>query len=129
MAAAIKSLFLFDIFADQEIQLLERFWVHRFGRGHDSELGDLLEDPGISPEEYVVRSSLQVNLEEMMSSLTNQQQQILKFRFGLKDTRPLTLAQIGKLLNMSRERVRQIERDAMSKLRKRKAEMSEYLAS
>jgi RNA polymerase nonessential primary-like sigma factor len=101
----------------------------RLSESYDSELGDLLEDPGISPEEYVVRSSLQVNLEEMMSSLTDQQQQILKFRFGLKDTRPLTLAQIGKLLNMSRERVRQIERDAMSKLRKRKAEMSEYLAS
>ena len=101
----------------------------RFGDNQDTELVDLLEDPGLSPEEYVTRSSLQVDLAEMMSFLTPQQQQILKFRFGLQDTRPLTLVQIGHLLQMSRERVRQVERDAISKLRKRKTQMSEYLAS
>ena len=53
----------------------------------------------------------------------------LRFRFGLNGTPPLTLAQIGTLLNMSRERVRQIERDAISKLRKRHVNLSEYLAS
>ena len=53
----------------------------------------------------------------------------LRFRFGLNGTSPLTLAQIGILLNMSRERVRQIERDAISKLRKRHVNLSEYLAS
>jgi RNA polymerase nonessential primary-like sigma factor len=101
----------------------------RLGENHDSELGDLLEDPGLSPEQYVTNLSLQVDLAEMMSLLTLQQQQILKLRFGLGGSRALTLAQIGNFLNMSRERVRQIERDAITKLRKRKAAMSQYLVS
>ncbi len=101
----------------------------RVGDNQDTELGDLLEDPGISPEEYVTSSSLQVDLERMMSELTPQQQQVLTLRFGLKDTQPLTLAKIGELLNISRERVRQIEREAIAKLRKRKADIGEYLAS
>ncbi|MGL5033451.1 MAG: sigma factor-like helix-turn-helix DNA-binding protein, partial [Microcystaceae cyanobacterium] len=50
-------------------------------------------------------------------------------RFGLADGQPLTLARIGVLLNISRERVRQIEREALAKLRKSKASISEYLAS
>jgi RNA polymerase nonessential primary-like sigma factor len=101
----------------------------RVGDNQDTELGDLLEDPGISPEEYVTSSSLQLDLERMMSELTPQQQQVLTLRFGLKDTQPLTLAKIGDLLNISRERVRQIEREAIAKLRKRKADIGEYLAS
>jgi RNA polymerase nonessential primary-like sigma factor len=101
----------------------------RVGDNQDTELGDLLEDPGISPEEYVTNSSLQNDLERMMSELTPQQQQVLTLRFGLKDTQPLTLAKIGDLLNISRERVRQIEREAIAKLRKRKADIGEYLAS
>jgi RNA polymerase nonessential primary-like sigma factor len=101
----------------------------RVGDNQDTELGDLLEDPGISPEEYVTNSSLQLDLERMMSELTPQQQQVLTLRFGLKDTQPLTLAKIGDLLNISRERVRQIEREAIAKLRKRKADIGEYLAS
>ncbi len=101
----------------------------RVGDNQDTELGDLLEDPGISPEEYVINSSLQLDLERMMAELTPQQQQVLTLRFGLKDTQPLTLAKIGDLLNISRERVRQIEREAIAKLRKRKANIGEYLAS
>jgi RNA polymerase nonessential primary-like sigma factor len=101
----------------------------RVGDNQDTELGDLLEDTGMSPEEYVTNSSLQVDLERMMADLTPQQQQVLTLRFGLKDTQPLTLAKIGDLLNISRERVRQIEREAIAKLRKRKADIGEYLAS
>jgi RNA polymerase nonessential primary-like sigma factor len=101
----------------------------RLGDTQDTELGDLLEDPGMSPEDYVTSAALQVDLEKMMSMLTPQQQQVLTLRFGLQNTQPRTLAQIGSLLNMSRERIRQIERDAISKLRKRKGDMSSYLAS
>lgn len=101
----------------------------RLGDSQDTELGDLLEDPGMSPEDYVTSAALQVDLEKMMSMLTPQQQQVLTLRFGLQNTPPRTLAQIGALLNMSRERIRQIERDAISKLRKRKGDMSSYLAS
>lgn len=101
----------------------------RVGDNQDTELGDLLEDQGISPEEYVTSSLLQTDLERMMADLTPQQQQVLKLRFGLDDTQPHTLAKIGELLNISRERVRQIEREAITKLRKRKGDISEYLAS
>jgi RNA polymerase nonessential primary-like sigma factor len=101
----------------------------RLGDHQDTELSELLEDTGRTPEDYAIDSSLQVDLQQMMSSLTPQQHQILTLRFGLQDTQPHTLAQLGNLLNMSRERVRQIEREAITKLRKRKANISEYLAS
>jgi RNA polymerase nonessential primary-like sigma factor len=101
----------------------------RVGDNQDTELGDLLEDPGMSPDEYVTNSSLQMDLERMIADLTPQQRQVLTLRFGLNDSQPHTLAKIGELLNISRERVRQIEREAITKLRKRKADISEYLAS
>ena len=50
-------------------------------------------------------------------------------RFGLADGQPMTLAKIGDRLSISRERVRQIEREALTKLRKRQVDMREYLAS
>lgn len=65
----------------------------------------------------------------MLNDLTAQQQEVLTLRFGLRDGTPHTLAKIGEHLSISRERVRQIEREALAKLRKRKAEMGEYLAS
>ncbi len=101
----------------------------RVGDNQDTELGDLLEDPGTSPEEFAAHASLQVDLEQLMADLTPQQQQVLVLRFGLNDGQPLTLAKIGTHLNISRERVRQIEREAIAKLRKRKANIREYLAS
>ena len=101
----------------------------RVGENSDTELGELLEDPGQLPEEYVTHSSLQTELKELMVDLTPQQQEVLTMRYGLTDGKPLTLAKIGAHLNISRERVRQIEREAISKLRKRRADMREYLAS
>jgi RNA polymerase nonessential primary-like sigma factor len=101
----------------------------RLGDNQETELGELLEDPGRSPEDYAIDRSLQADLELVMSSLTPQQHQVLTLRFGLQNTQPHTLAQIGTLLSMSRERVRQIEREALSKLRKRKSDIGEYLAS
>jgi RNA polymerase nonessential primary-like sigma factor len=100
----------------------------RVGDNQDTELGDLLEDPGVSPEEFVIQSSLQMDLEKMMAELSSQQQQVLTMRFGLNDSQPLTLAKIGEMLNISRERVRQIEREAIAKLRKRKDDIREYVA-
>jgi len=54
---------------------------------------------------------------------------VIMLRFGLTDGQALTLARIGEILNISRERVRQIEREALAKLRKSKAKINEYLAS
>ncbi|MBW4691492.1 MAG: RNA polymerase sigma factor, RpoD/SigA family [Lyngbya sp. HA4199-MV5] len=101
----------------------------RVGDNQDTELGELLEDTGASPEDFALQSSLRADLERLMSDLTPQQREVLALRFGLEDGQALTLAKIGDRLNISRERVRQIEREALTKLRKRKAAIGEYLAS
>ena len=101
----------------------------RVGDNQDTELGDLLEDTGPTPEDFAVHSSLRTDLEVIMADLTPQQRQVLSLRFGLEDGKAMTLAKIGDRLNISRERVRQIEREALSKLRKRKADVGEYVAS
>lgn len=101
----------------------------RVGDNQDTELGDLLEDTNASPEDYALQSSMRTDLEVLMSDLTEQQRQVLALRFGLEDGQTMTLAKIGDRLNISRERVRQIEREALSKLRKRKQDMGDYLAS
>ncbi|MEH1908773.1 MAG: RNA polymerase sigma factor, RpoD/SigA family [Nostoc sp.] len=101
----------------------------RLGDNYDTELGEMLEDPGASPEEFVMQSSLSYDLDRLMGDLTPQQREVITLRFGLTDGQALTLARIGEILNISRERVRQIEREALTKLRKSKASMDEYLAS
>ncbi len=101
----------------------------RVGDNQDTELVELLDDTGSSPEDFVTQSSMQVDLEKLMADLTPQQREVLALRFGLADGQALTLAKIGDRLNISRERVRQIEREALSKLRKRKADMREYIAA
>ncbi|MEL6441323.1 MAG: RNA polymerase sigma factor, RpoD/SigA family [Cyanobacteria bacterium J06621_8] len=101
----------------------------RVGDNNDTELGDMLEDSGQSPEDYATSSSLKRDLEKLMADLTPQQRHVISLRFGLADGKPMTLAKIGECLSISRERVRQIEREALSKLRKRKVAIREYLAS
>jgi RNA polymerase nonessential primary-like sigma factor len=101
----------------------------RVGDNQDTELGHLLEDDGISPEEYTTRASLNADIQRLMADLTPQQREVISLRFGLETSDPLTLAGIGEILNISRERVRQIEREALAKLRKRRTEIGEYLAS
>ncbi|MEY4518522.1 MAG: hypothetical protein RLZZ499_1121 [Cyanobacteriota bacterium] len=101
----------------------------RVGDNNDTELGDMLEDSGQSPEDFATSSSLKRDLEKLMGDLTPQQKEVISLRFGLADGKPMTLAKIGECLSISRERVRQIEREALSKLRKRKMAIREYLAS
>ncbi|BAU64692.1 RNA polymerase, sigma 70 subunit, RpoD subfamily [Stanieria sp. NIES-3757] len=101
----------------------------RVGDNNDTELGDMLEDTGASPEDYATYSSLRKDLDQLMTDLTPQQREVISLRFGLSDGKPLTLAKIGDCLNISRERVRQIEREALAKLRKQKTNIREYLAS
>ncbi|MEO1402920.1 MAG: RNA polymerase sigma factor, RpoD/SigA family [Cyanobacteria bacterium J06635_1] len=100
----------------------------KIGDNYDTQLGDLLEDPGQQPEDFAAQSALRNDLENLMADLTPQQQQVLSLRFGLKDGKNMTLAKIGDILSISRERVRQIEREALNKLRKRQSDMREYLA-
>ena len=101
----------------------------RVGDNQDTELGELLEDPTESPEDFTLQTCLRQDLEKLMNDLTPQQRQVLNLRFGLDDGQPLTLARVGECLNISRERVRQIEREALTKLRKRRGDIHEYVAS
>jgi RNA polymerase nonessential primary-like sigma factor len=101
----------------------------KVGDNQDTELVELLEDDGQSPEEFTTQSSLRNDLERLMKELTPQQQEVLSLRFGLSDGQTMTLAKIGDRLSISRERVRQIEREALTKLRKRQSDIREYLAS
>jgi RNA polymerase nonessential primary-like sigma factor len=101
----------------------------RVGDNQDTELADLLEDEDTSPEAFAVNASLRTELEALLAELTPQQREVLSLRFGLQDGQAMTLAKIGERLQISRERVRQIEREALTKLRKRKGDIREYLAS
>ncbi len=101
----------------------------RVGDSQDTELIELLEDDGPTPEDFAVHSSLQRDIEKLMSALTPQQKEVLSLRYGLKDGQPLTLAKIGTKMKISRERVRQIEREAIGKLKKYKEGIEEYIAS
>ena len=101
----------------------------RVGDNQDTELSELLEDDGQSPEEYATHASLKAQLHTLIADLTPQQQEVLSLRFGLQDGKTMTLAKIGTRMSISRERVRQIEREALTKLRKRQGDMRAYLVS
>jgi RNA polymerase nonessential primary-like sigma factor len=101
----------------------------RVGDNQDTELGELLEDDGISPEDFTVQKAMRQDIETVMADLNAQQQEVLTLRFGLADGQPMTLSKIGEQLNISRERVRQIEREALTKLRKRRAGMAGYIVA
>ena len=100
----------------------------RVGDNQDTELQDLLEDAGIQPEEYASSQSLRDDLHGMMAELTPQQREVLILRFGLGDGRELSLAKVGRRLNISRERVRQLEHQALKHLRRRQSDVRAYLA-
>lgn len=102
----------------------------RLGDSQDTTLGEILEDTATSLEELIMHSFLSNDLKQLMArSLTLQQQQVLTLHFGLEDGKALPLEKIGSLLHLSRERVRQIEKQALSKLRKDKAKVYDYLTT
>jgi RNA polymerase nonessential primary-like sigma factor len=101
----------------------------RVGDNQDTELQDLLEDEGPSPETFMAQESLRQDLQTLLADLTPQQREVISLRFGLDDGSELSLAKVGERMNISRERVRQLERQALDQLRRRKARVREYLAS
>jgi RNA polymerase nonessential primary-like sigma factor len=101
----------------------------RVGDNQDTELQELLEDEGPSPDVYMTQEFLRQDLDAMLTELTPQQREVLTLRYGLQDGYELSLAKVGERLNLSRERVRQLERQALDHLRRRKASVREYIAS
>jgi RNA polymerase primary sigma factor len=84
----------------------------------DAELGDVVEDPGApSPFEQAALSLLPDEISRLLAPLTAREGEIVRLRFGLDRGEPRTLEQVGKRVKLTRERTRQIEAQAMSKLR------------
>jgi RNA polymerase nonessential primary-like sigma factor len=101
----------------------------RVGDNQDTELSDLLEDDGLTPVNYTTQEALRQDLDNLLAELTPQQREVLALRFGLEDGNELSLAKVGQRLNLSRERVRQLEHQALAQLRRRHTNVREYIAS
>jgi RNA polymerase primary sigma factor len=85
----------------------------------DSELGDLLEQTGLpDTDELLLRESFSQALSDALAELPARERRVLELRFGLHDDQPKTLREIGEVMGLSRERVRQIESRALNKLRR-----------
>jgi len=88
------------------------------GEEGDSHLGDFIEDrAALAPAEAASHQLLKEQVEAVLDSLTGRERRVLQLRFGLEDGRARTLAEVGKEFNLTRERIRQIETEALRKLR------------
>ncbi len=100
------------------------------GEEEDSHLGDFIQDDNVPvPAEAAAFSLLREQLSEVLGTLTEREQKVLKLRFGLEDGRARTLEEVGKEFNVTRERIRQIEAKALRKLRhpSRSKKLKDYL--
>ncbi len=89
------------------------------GEEEDSTLGDFIEDPHLpSPPEAVMSARLRDQTETALASLTPREEKVLRLRFGVGETRDLTLEEVGQQFEVTRERIRQIEAKALRKLRR-----------
>ena len=88
------------------------------GEEDDSSLGDFVSDPnGITPYEFTSKEMLKRELNEILGTLTDREEKVLRMRFGLLDGRTRTLEEVGKEFGVTRERIRQIEAKALRKLK------------
>ncbi|MDC0832492.1 RNA polymerase subunit sigma [Leptolyngbya valderiana BDU 20041] len=103
----------------------------KVGKEKDTELGELLETDDASPEDLLMRESLQRELQHLLADLSSRERDVIRLRFGLGGETPYSLAEIGRALELSRERVRQIEAKALQKLRqpKRRNRVRDFLES
>jgi len=100
------------------------------GEEEDSHLGDFIPDEdALAPAEAAAYSLLKDQIEEVLGSLNEREQKVLKLRFGLEDGRARTLEEVGKEFDVTRERIRQIEAKALRKLRhpSRSKKLRDYL--
>ena len=100
------------------------------GEEEDSHLGDFIQDDHVEvPVDAATFTLLHEQLMEVLDTLTDREQKVLRLRFGLDDGRPRTLEEVGKEFNVTRERIRQIEAKALRKLRhpSRSKKLKDYL--
>ena len=100
------------------------------GEEEDSHLGDFIQDDNVPvPADAAAFTLLKEQLVEVLSTLTEREQKVLRLRFGLDDGRARTLEEVGKVFNVTRERIRQIEAKALRKLRhpSRSRKLRDYL--
>ncbi len=90
----------------------------RLGADQDTQLQDLIEDTSSSANSYFTEEFLNQDIKNLLSKLPQQQQEVLTLRFGLVDGNELSLTEIGQCMGISRERVRQIEKQALSLLQR-----------
>jgi RNA polymerase primary sigma factor len=88
------------------------------GEEHDSSLGDFIEDPDArAPEDAAAYELLKEQMKDILDTLTDREENVIRLRFGLDDGRSRTLEEVGKVFGVTRERIRQIEAKALRKLR------------
>ena len=100
------------------------------GEEEDSHLGDFVkDDKSLSPEEYAINEVLKDEIGELLLTLTEREEQVIKLRFGLIDGTCRTLEEVGTIFGVTRERIRQIEAKALRKLRhpSRSKKLKDYL--
>ena len=100
------------------------------GEEEDSHLGDFIPDEtNMSPEDFAVNELLKDEISEVLLTLTEREEKVIRLRFGLEDGRPRTLEEVGQLFGVTRERIRQIEAKALRKLRhpSRSRKLKDYL--
>ena len=100
------------------------------GEEEDSHLGDFIQDDHVQvPVDAATYTLLHEQLMEVLDTLTEREQKVLRLRFGLDDGRPRTLEEVGRQFNVTRERIRQIEAKALRKLRhpSRSKKLKDYL--
>ena len=90
------------------------------GNGSDSSssrLGDFIEDDGFGPEELAMQKCLREDIDKVLSTLSEKERDIITLRFGLNDTAPMSLKEIGVMYNLTKERIRQIDKRARERLK------------
>ncbi len=88
------------------------------GEEDDSHLGDFIKDENnLSPEEYATNEMLKDEISQVLETLTEREENVIRLRFGLEDGKPRTLEEVGQMFGVTRERIRQIEAKALRKLR------------
>ena len=83
----------------------------------ESSMTDFLEDPNQTPEDEVVESSLSEEITDLLAVLTEKEQEIIRLRYGLTGKKPMSLKEIGVVFGLTKERIRQIEKRSLEKLR------------